>query len=134
MDVSPGKDVEADVLEADTDAERERRQASMDANKSPTYDGSTKMNHFEAGGSFSLTLLKQEKLQRSKRSTVDHLELPEAVESSLLAFINHSMFHYHKNYCVVQNTICKGLCTYHLFLYSHEELVQCIQYKSLKYP
>lgn len=48
------------------------------------------MNHFEAGGSFSLTLEKQEKLLLSKRSAVDHLELPEAMESSLLAFINHS--------------------------------------------
>lgn len=100
-DVSPEKDVEADILEADTGAERRKRQASEEANTSPTYDPSKKMNHFEAGGSFSLTLAKQEKLLRRKRSAIDHLELPEAMESSLLAFINHSML----NFIVTKLTI-----------------------------
>lgn len=95
-DVSPEKDVEEDILEADTGAGRRKRQASEDAseeatNTSPTYDPTKRMNHFEAGGSFSLTLEKQEKLLRDKRSATDHLELPEAMESSLLALINHSM-------------------------------------------
>ena len=94
-DVSPEKDVEADILEADTGARRRKRQASEEAN---TYDPSKRMNHFEAGGSFSLTLAKQEKLLISKRSAVDHLELPEAMESSLLAFINHSMLNYRTYY------------------------------------
>ena len=90
--VPPGKDVEADVLEADTDSgERKRRQVYTDANTRSTYDENTKMNHFEAGGSFRLTRLREVKMARDKRDAVDHLNLPEAVESTLLAFINHSM-------------------------------------------
>ena len=90
--VPPGKDVEADVLEADTDSgERKRRQVYTDANTRSTYDENTKMNHFEAGGSFRLTRLREVKMARDKRDAVDHLDLPEAVESTLLAFINHSM-------------------------------------------
>ena len=57
----------------------------------PTYDEGTKMNHFEASGSFTLTRVRQEQMARSKRDTEEYLELPEVVESSLLAFINYSM-------------------------------------------
>ena len=90
--VPPGKDVEADVLEADTDSgERKRRQVYTDTNTRSTYDENTKMNHFEAGGSFRLTRLREVKMKQNKRDAMDILELPEAVEGTLLAFINHSM-------------------------------------------
>ena len=48
------------------------------------------MNHLEAEGKFSLTLAGQERILRSTRDAEDHLQLPEAMESSILAFINHS--------------------------------------------
>ena len=91
--MSPENDVEPDGLEADVDAERDRRQVFEEAD-SPTYDPNKKMNHFDASGTYSMTLVKQERLRRSARSVEDHLEHPDTVESSLLAFINHSRLCY----------------------------------------
>jgi hypothetical protein len=90
--VPPGKDVEADFLEADTDSDRrKRRQAYNEARRpDPTYDENSKMNHLEASGSFSLTQVRQERIAKSKRDAVDFLSLPEAVQSSLMAIINHT--------------------------------------------
>ena len=79
-------DVESDSLEAVTDTDRRKRAASEDK----SYDPSKKMNHLEAEGKFSLTLAGQERILRSTRDAEDHLQLPEAMESSILAFINHS--------------------------------------------
>lgn len=79
-------DVEPDSLEANTDTDRRKREESEDS----SYDPSKKMNHLEAEGKFSLTLAGQERILRSARDAEDHLQLPEAVESSILAFINHS--------------------------------------------
>jgi hypothetical protein len=97
--VPPGKDVEADFLEADTDSDRrKRRQAYNEARRpDPTYDENSKMNHLEASGSFSLTQVRQERIAKSKRDAVDFLSLPEAVQSSLMAIINHS------KYCILQS-------------------------------
>ena len=56
-----------------------------------TYDPNVDMNHMEAKGSYSLDLVGQRRvLQRERRAAVNHLELPEAVESSLLAHIDLS--------------------------------------------
>ena len=56
-----------------------------------TYDPNVDMNHMEAKGSYSLDLVGQRRvLQRERRAAVNHLELPEAVESSLMAHIDHS--------------------------------------------
>ena len=96
VDVSPENDIEPDGLEADVDVERDRRQVFEEA-ESPTYDPNKKMNHFDASGTYSMTLVKQERLRRSTRSVedhLDHLEHPDTVESSLLAFINHSRLCY----------------------------------------
>jgi hypothetical protein len=51
----------------------------------------------EASGSFSLTQVRQERIAKSKRDAVDFLSLPEAVQSSLMAIINHS------KYCILQS-------------------------------
>ena len=56
-----------------------------------TYDPNVDMNHMEAKGAYSLDLVGQRRvLQRERRAAVNHLELPEAVESSLMAHIDHS--------------------------------------------
>ena len=56
-----------------------------------TYDPNVDMNHMEAKGSYSLDLVGQRRvLQRERRAAVNHLELPEAVESSLMAHIDLS--------------------------------------------
>ena len=93
--VPPGRDVEADVLEANVDSgDRDRREAYNyeSSNITQTYDESTKMNHFEFTGSFTLQRVGEEQMLRTKRdAAVDHLELAEAVESTLLAFVNRSM-------------------------------------------
>ena len=82
-------DVEKDSLEAE--AGRKRRDVEASATDVPTYDPTVNINHFEAQGSYTLDLIGQRRISRHARSTKDHLQLPEAVESNLLAFINQSM-------------------------------------------
>ena len=62
-----------------------------DANEEQTYDPDTNINHFEADGTYSLDLVGQRRVLRQERSAaVNHLELPEAMESTLMAHIDHS--------------------------------------------
>ena len=62
-----------------------------DANEEQTYDPDTNINHFDAGGKYSLDLVGQRRVLRQERSAaVNHLELPEAMESTLMAHIDHS--------------------------------------------
>ena len=49
-----------------------------------------KTNYYESKGSYTIDLVGQRRLVRRTRSVKDHLNLPDAVESSILAFINHS--------------------------------------------
>ena len=92
-------DVERDSLEAE--AGRKRRDAEASAANVPSYDPSVNINHFEAKGSYTLDLIGQRRVSRHARSTKDHLQLPEAVESNLLAFINNSKHRFAcKNYCL----------------------------------
>lgn len=61
----------------------------------PTYDSSPEadMPDIDANGKYSLKMIGQRRLLRQERSTaVNHLELPEATQSSLMANIDHSMF------------------------------------------
>lgn len=81
-------DVESDSLEAE--ANRKRRNVEAFIAQRPSYDPTVNINHFEAKGSYSLDLIGQQRVSRRTRSTEDHLQLPEVVESNLLAFINHS--------------------------------------------
>lgn len=61
----------------------------------PTYDPSPEadMPAIDAHGKYSLKMVGQRRLLRQERSAaVNHLELPEATQSSLMANIDHSMF------------------------------------------
>ena len=49
------------------------------------------MPEFDAEGSYKMDMVSQRRmLSRERRSAVNHLELPEAVESTLMAHIDHS--------------------------------------------
>ncbi len=64
---------------------------ASDMSEEQTYNPDIDLGqNFEAKGSYSLDLVGQRRLVRYARSIVDHLQLPEAMESSLLAYINHS--------------------------------------------
>ena len=64
---------------------------SSDSEEPPTYDDSVDIDHFEASGEYTLDLIGQRRLLRHERSAaVNHLELPEATESTLIAHIDHS--------------------------------------------
>ena len=57
----------------------------------PTYDDTVDIDYFEASGSYSLDLIRQRRVLRRERSAaVNHLELPEAMESTLMAHIDLS--------------------------------------------
>ena len=57
----------------------------------PTYDDTVDIDYFEASGTYSLDLIRQRRMLRHERSAaVNHLELPEAMESTLMAYIDLS--------------------------------------------
>ena len=59
----------------------------------PTYDGTVDIGYFEASGTYSLDLIRQRRVLRHERSAaVNHLELPEAMESTLMAHIDLSEY------------------------------------------
>ena len=60
----------------------------QDPDNIKTYNATLKTNHYEAKGAYTLELVGQRRLRR-KRSE-NPVDLSNAVESSLLAFINHS--------------------------------------------
>ena len=54
-----------------------------------TYDAQTDLPDFDAQGSYSIDLVSQRRMLRRERSAaVNHLELPEAVESTLMAHVD----------------------------------------------
>ena len=57
----------------------------------PTYDDTVDIDYFNASGTYSLDLIRQRRVLRHERSTaMNHLKLPEAMESTLMAHIDHS--------------------------------------------
>ena len=67
--------------------------ASTTMDEDQTYDSNADMPEIDAKGNYTLDLIGQQKLSRQERSaTVNHLELPEATESTLMAHIDHSKF------------------------------------------
>ena len=59
----------------------------------PTYDDTVELDYFEASGTYSLDLIHQRRVLHHERSTaVNHLELPEARESTLMAHIDFSEY------------------------------------------
>ena len=86
MSASEGQDYGADY---EHDYEHDNDLAEIE--EQPTYDDSVDINHFEASGKYTLDLIGQRRLlRRQRRATVNHLELPEATESTLMAHIDHS--------------------------------------------
>ena len=59
----------------------------------PTYDDTVELDYIEASGTYSLDLIRQRRVLRHERSAaVNHLELPEAMESTLMAHIDLSEY------------------------------------------
>ena len=89
---SPEDDIEEDILEVE---QKRRRDVSMpeDPDDIKTYDPEMKTNHYESKGSYTLELVGQRRLLRQRRSE-RNIDLSNAFESSLLAFINQSELHY----------------------------------------
>ena len=57
----------------------------------PSYDDTVDIDYIEASGTYSLDLIRQRRVLRHERSAaVNHLELPEAMESTLMAHIDLS--------------------------------------------
>ena len=85
--MSPKDDIEEDILEAEG---KRKRDTSMpqDPDEIKTYDAKLKTNHYESKGSYTVELVGQRRLLR-KRSA-NPVDLSNAVESSLLSFINQS--------------------------------------------
>ena len=60
-----------------------------------TYEPNADMPEIDAKGNYTLDLISQQRLSRQERSAkVNHLELPEATESTLMAHINYSKLLY----------------------------------------
>ena len=114
-DVPKKADVEEDSLEAETG--RKRRDAEASAKEVPSYDPSVDINHFEAKGSYTLDLIGERRVSRHARSTEDYLQLPEAVESNLLAFINsskHDIYFQYKKSIIIAHMIIHNTADYDL--------------------
>ena len=59
----------------------------------PSYDDTVDIDYIEASGTYSLDLIRQRRVLRHERSAaVNHLELPEAMESTLMAHIDLSEY------------------------------------------
>ena len=59
----------------------------------PSYDPNSDLPDFDAQGTYSLELVGQRQLlSRQRRGAVNHLELPEATQSTLLAHVDHSQW------------------------------------------
>ena len=85
--VSPEDDIEEDILEVEGKRKRDIN-TPQDPDDIKTYDATLKTNHYESKGSYTLELVGQQRMRR-KRSK-NPLGLSNAVESSLLSFINQS--------------------------------------------
>ena len=90
---SPEDDIEEDILEAE---QRCRRDTSTpeDPDDIKTYDPDMKTNHYESKGTYTLELVGQRRLLRRRRSE-GNADWSNAVENSLLAFINQSELQAH---------------------------------------
>ena len=88
---SPEDDMEADSLEAE--GKRKRGAEPVDPDNIKSYDPTMKTNRFESTGSYTMDLVGERRILRHARSVEDHLELPNSVESSILAVFNHSELH-----------------------------------------
>ena len=71
--------------------EREGEGFTMD--EEPTYDDTVDIDYIEASGTYTLDLIRQRRVLRHERSAaVNHLDLPETMESTLMAHIDLSEY------------------------------------------
>ena len=62
-------------------------------NEAPSYDDTVDIDYIEASGTYTLDLIRQQRVLRHERNAaVNHLELPEAMESTLTARIDLSEY------------------------------------------
>ena len=62
----------------------------QDDDEQPSYDPESDLPDFDAQGTYSLELVGQRQLlSRQRRGAVNHLQLPEATQSTLLAHVDH---------------------------------------------
>ena len=85
--MSPEDDIEEDILEVEGKRKRDINMP-QDPDDIKTYDPTLKTNHYESKGSYTLELVGQQRLRRKRSKTP--VDLSNAVESSLLSFINQS--------------------------------------------
>ena len=74
------------------EAEQKRRRdisKRQEQDEVKTYDPEMKTNYYESTGNYSLELVGQRRLLRFRRSE-GNVDMSNAIESSLLAFINQS--------------------------------------------
>ena len=91
---TPEDDIQEDNMEAEGRRKRQSMTAPNDVDEIKTYDPNMKTNHYESKGSYTLELVGQQRLLRTKRAA-DYVDFSEAAESTLLAFINHSKLQPH---------------------------------------
>ena len=85
--MSPEDDIEEDILEVEGKRKRDIS-TPQDPDEIKTYDATLKTNHYESKGSYTLELVGQRRLRRKRSENPG--DLSNAVESSLLSFINQS--------------------------------------------
>lgn len=95
---TPEDDVEEDILEAGARRRRddsgEYQETPQDPDDITSYDATMTTNHYESTGSYTVEMVgEQRRLFRLKRSSNGGMDLANAVENSLLAFINDSEYY-----------------------------------------
>ena len=67
----------------------------------PSYDNTVDIDYIEASGTYTLDLIRQRRVLRHERSVaVNHLELPKAMESTLMAHIDLSEYVVKSTYAI----------------------------------
>ena len=88
--------MEEDILEGGARKKRgysDEDTAPHDPDDITSYDPTIETNHYESKGTYTVEMVgEQRRLLRLRRSS-DNTDFSEAVENSLLAFINNSMFY-----------------------------------------
>ena len=87
--ISPATDSQSDSLENERQQPDKRDTSPSDPNKIETQDNKINTNNYESNGFYTLELVTVKRRLRHRRS-VDHSNMPNAVMSSLLAFIDQS--------------------------------------------
>ena len=105
----------SDATAMDNEEEEEEEEEEGEEDEEPSYDSNTDLPDFDSQGKYTLDLVSQRNLlSRERRGAVNHLELPEATKSSLMAQIDHSQFthtHTHTHIHTHTHTLCSLLAS-----------------------